>query len=88
MAMALSSAPVGTATLGAAAWGQLDMAGETPEWAWYATYVVPCTNCADLLPSSERVSWGTDYTGSASYLMSRGSWGPEERQGFRCARTP
>ena len=38
-------APVGTPTLGAGRWGQLDMAGEDFEWNldWYATYVDPCT---------------------------------------------
>jgi formylglycine-generating enzyme required for sulfatase activity len=44
-------APVGTATLGAGLWGQLDLAGELLEWNldWLvSTYVDPCTDCAYL----------------------------------------
>ncbi len=42
-------APVGTATAGAASWGQLDMAGEFWQWNldWAtAAYVNPCVDCA------------------------------------------
>jgi sulfatase modifying factor 1 len=42
-------APVGTATLGAGAWGQLDMGGELLEWnldAYSSSYPNPCTDCA------------------------------------------
>jgi formylglycine-generating enzyme len=41
--------PVGTATLGAGLWGQLDLAGELWEWnldVWNQTYVDPCVDCA------------------------------------------
>ena len=46
-------APVGTATLGAGLWGQLDLAGEVCEWNldWLAlsgNYADPCTDCAYL----------------------------------------
>jgi formylglycine-generating enzyme required for sulfatase activity len=49
-------APVGTATLGAGIWGQLDMEGEVSEWnldldndlAEDRPYNGPCTDCADL----------------------------------------
>jgi sulfatase modifying factor 1 len=48
-------APVGTATLGAARWGQLDMVGELWEWnldatKTYVQYVDPCINCSYLPP--------------------------------------
>jgi formylglycine-generating enzyme len=49
-------APVGTATLGAGLWGQLDMAGELFEWNldwYYAIYVDPCTDCAYLLARAD-----------------------------------
>ena len=54
-------APVGTATLGAGLWGQLDLAGNVWEWNldWYAThYVDPCTDCANLTAASYRVRPG------------------------------
>jgi formylglycine-generating enzyme len=43
-------APVGTATLGAGLWGQLDLAGSLYDWTldWYGGYVTPCTDCARL----------------------------------------
>ena len=60
-----SLAPVGTASLGAARWGQLDMAGNAQEWNldWYATYVNPCQDCAYLtMPGG---SAGRDLMGGA-----------------------
>ena len=86
-------APVGTATLGAGRWGQLDLAGELTEWNldWYAAYA-NCTDCADVTVSASRVTRGGLY----SYL----AWLPPTRSegetpsgrgpniGFRCARTP
>jgi formylglycine-generating enzyme required for sulfatase activity len=88
-------APVGTATLGAASWGQLDMAGEVSQWNldWYATYVDPCTNCAYLTTGSDRVFRGGGFDVNALGLL------PPIRQyndpslhdssfGVRCARTP
>ncbi len=52
-----SFAPVGTATLGAALWGQLDMAGELWEWNldWYGAYADPCADCADVTAASGRL---------------------------------
>jgi len=90
-------APVGTATLGAAHWGQMDMAGEMWEWNldWYANYVDPCIDCADLSPLSGRLVRGGYFYGGASYLLPPGrnnlDFGPAHRDGgigFRCARTP
>jgi sulfatase modifying factor 1 len=44
------AAPVGTATLGAGRWGQLDLAGNVNEWILdsYASYGEPCADCASL----------------------------------------
>ncbi len=88
-------APVGTATLGAAYWGQLDMEGEVWEWNldWVATYVDPCTNCAYLTSASYRVLRGSNWTSRKPYLLSPLRFGeaPTYRitfDGFRCARTP
>lgn len=66
-------APVGTATLGAARWGQLDMAGEVWQWTldWYSSsYDVPCTDCANLrspYPASVPAACGTRVARSTSY---------------------
>jgi formylglycine-generating enzyme required for sulfatase activity len=89
-------APVGTATLGAGVWGQLDLAGNIRQWNldWYATYVDPCVNCAYLSNNSSRVSRGGDFLDSSLFLVppSRGVGLPPadryEFMGFRCARTP
>jgi len=88
-------APVGTATLGAALWGQLDMAGEMWEWNVdvYAFYRNPCADCAYLTVASSRMTRGGGACNTASYLLpwSRGIGTPTDRQGgqgFRCARTP
>ncbi len=89
-------APVGTATLGAGLWGQLDLAGEVWEWNldWYAAYVDPCTDCADTTANSFRVLRGGYAIDIAYYLL------PPYRSyvnvptyrnfgiGFRCSRTP
>ena len=88
-------APVGTATLVAGYWGQLDMAGEVFEWTldWYGTYVNPCTNCAYLTTASSRVVRGGDFFNNPGYLLPpyRTPDGPGDGDnifGFRCARTP
>ncbi|MGH7294752.1 MAG: SUMF1/EgtB/PvdO family nonheme iron enzyme, partial [Polyangiaceae bacterium] len=91
-------APVGTASLGAGLWGQLDMAGDQWEWNldWYAPFVDPCTDCAYLTypPSfSYRVFRGGDFYNTATLLLSarQSTPGPASRNnnvGFRCARAP
>jgi formylglycine-generating enzyme len=96
-------APVGTATLGAGLWGQLDLAGEVWEWNldWYNTYVDPCVDCADfpqwlaplLTAAPPRVLRGGDFHNGASNLLppDRNISTPEARfggVGFRCARIP
>jgi len=89
-------APVGTATLGAGLWGQLDLAGEVYEWNldWDGTYVDPCTDCANLMaapaptpPASYRVVRGGSFfffVDPASYLLppSRGGVPPAGRGGL------
>jgi formylglycine-generating enzyme required for sulfatase activity len=94
-------APVGTATLGAGLWGQLDLAGNVWQWNldWSATYVDPCTDCAFLKATTARVLGGGDAEEDiglpADLTPSRvGSDVPTHRgfdvlgYGFRCARTP
>jgi formylglycine-generating enzyme required for sulfatase activity len=75
-------APVGTATLGAGVWGQLDLAGDVWEWNldWFAAYSA-CADCADLLEpapvvfpgqgaaSSDRVIRGGDFSNTEANLL-------------------
>jgi sulfatase modifying factor 1 len=93
---ATNIAPVGTTTLGAAHWGQLDMAGEVFEWTldWYAAYVDPCTDCASLSPTAVRVIRGGNYGGIPLNLQAANRdffEDPGDHDsviGFRCARSP
>ena len=87
-------APVGTATLGAGVWGQLDLAGNVWEWNldWYAAYV-PSTDGAYLTTATNRVLRGGVFYGVASTLLppSRDDKSPANRDyfiGFRCGRPP
>jgi formylglycine-generating enzyme len=89
-------ARVGTALSGAGAWAQLDLAGNMYQWDldWYAAYVNPCVDCANLtaLPSG-RVIRGGDFYHSTSLLLATSLYDamPSTRNytiGFRCARTP
>jgi formylglycine-generating enzyme required for sulfatase activity len=89
-------APVGTPTLGAGLWGQLDMAGELWEWVldWYAPYGDPCTDCANLNTTSLRVALGGHFSDVPPAITSYNRGGgavPVGRFnyiGFRCARAP
>jgi formylglycine-generating enzyme len=92
---AVNIAPVGTATLGAGRWGQLDLAGELAEWTldWYAPYLDPCVDCVYLTDFSYRVvrggSFGTDTENV--FPWAREGDVPGSRNafyGFRCARSP
>jgi formylglycine-generating enzyme required for sulfatase activity len=88
-------APVGTASLGAGAWGHLDMEGQVYEWVLdnYGTYVA-CTDCANLSAPPARILRGGNFNSPTSYLPP--AWrndnnNPAARydgMGFRCARTP
>ncbi len=88
-------APVGTATLGAGLWGQLDLEGNL--WQWVldrgATYVDPCTDCAYLTGSSDQVVRGEPFPVPASSLLPpTRAYDPAtfraDTGGFRCARAP
>jgi formylglycine-generating enzyme required for sulfatase activity len=88
-------APVGTASLGAGRWGQLDLVGNVIQWNldWFLAYAVPCTDCADLSPGSSRVSRGGNFVFAAQNLLPPHPAGdlPTVRigeLGFRCARAP
>jgi formylglycine-generating enzyme len=92
-------APVGTATLGVARWGQLDMTGDVYQWNldWYApTYAGPCDNCANLTEPStnaRRASQGGSFNQIRRKLFSsdRDASSPQFRYeglGIRCARSP
>jgi formylglycine-generating enzyme required for sulfatase activity len=89
-------APVGTATMGAGKWGQLDLAGEIWEWNldWKNTYVSPCTDCVSMTKASYRIVRGDNYGGSVNNLVPTvrgGDIAPEGRDsnfGFRCSRAP
>jgi formylglycine-generating enzyme required for sulfatase activity len=91
-----SIAPVGTATLGAGFWGQLDLAGELTEWSldWSAAFVDPCSDCAYLTSTTTgRVRQKTNFAGPVTFLVPTEQAGinPTFRRpgsGFRCARTP
>lgn len=77
-------------------YGQSDLAGNIWEWVqdWHASpYTNPCSNCANLAPSSNRVIRGGGFFNGPSYIASssRGSQPPNYRggaHGARCARLP
>ena len=91
-------APVGSATMGAGRWGQLDLSGEVSEWnldLHATTFGNPCNDCASLAGGSGRVNRGGSYRSSASpYLQSffRGDFlyatDRTSSFGIRCGRTP
>jgi formylglycine-generating enzyme required for sulfatase activity len=88
-------APVGTATRGAGPWGQLDLAGSMWEWNidWYAPYVDPCTDCANVAAGSYRLTRGGSFIDATWTLHPASiSYDPPANRhfyyGFRCARTP
>ncbi len=92
-------APVGTATLGAGRWGQLDLAGNVFQWNldWYAAYIDPCTDCADMTSvlgeENSRIHRGgaCDFDRGSLLPPARFSYDPTQRtpvEGVRCARSP
>jgi sulfatase modifying factor 1 len=89
-------APVGTASLGAGLWGQLDLVGDVFEWIldWHGNYVSPCTDCADLAPTPARLIRGGCFSYDTTYLLPSSQYedaDPATRAyalGLRCARAP
>jgi len=93
-------AKVGTATLGAGRWGQLDLSGSVWEWnldVYSAKMDAPCNDCAHLSGGSDRILPGGGFhSGLMPYMLAsnrtsinyattyRGDYGV----GVRCARTP
>jgi len=77
-------------------WGHSGLAGNVWEWVldWHASaYPMPCNDCANLMPGTNRVIRGGGFYYNASPLRaaSRGASAPTVRLsefGFRCARTP
>ncbi|WP_437830727.1 formylglycine-generating enzyme family protein [Sorangium sp. So ce1153] len=81
--------------LGDGRWGQSDLGGGLWEWVldWHAGYSAHCDDCANLAPSTSRVTRGGSWSNSGSYLLSsyRNNSDPEYRNiytGVRCARIP
>jgi formylglycine-generating enzyme required for sulfatase activity len=88
-------APVGTATAGAGLWGQLDLAGNVGEWTldWFAPYIGPSIDGANLTAASLRVTRGGYFESATSdllppYRISLPPSGRSNYDGFRCSRTP
>lgn len=92
-------APVGTATLGAGLWGQLDLTGEVQEWNldWSGgpTNETQCTDCALTDTSgvyknrvTSRAYWGSTADDLHPYSSAAPPANRTSQIGFRCARTP
>jgi formylglycine-generating enzyme required for sulfatase activity len=91
-------APVGTATLGAGLWGQLDLVGSLTDWNldWAGPYLHPCIDCAKVRAdpgTPVREAEGGGFYLPATYLSlpARSGARPDGRNGMmgvRCARTP
>jgi formylglycine-generating enzyme required for sulfatase activity/ABC-type phosphate transport system substrate-binding protein len=94
----MNIAPVGTASMGAGRYGQLDLAGEIWQWTldWYNghTYANQCTDCEyGKSDGLGRVPRGGCFLNSQTYFPPfRGNNDPTSRNGgiigFRCARPP
>jgi len=87
-----SIAPVGTPTLGAGVWGQLDLAGEIQQWTLdgFAPFVDPSTDGVFIGSATTRSLRGSNF-GSPLVPNPRGDAAPGHRfawVGFRCARPP
>jgi formylglycine-generating enzyme required for sulfatase activity len=75
--------------------GQSDLSGNVWEWNFdfYALYVTPCNDCANVTTSSSRVNRGGSYNLVSSALLAsyRNNNAPTTRDpsiGARCARAP
>jgi formylglycine-generating enzyme required for sulfatase activity len=88
-------APVGTATLGAGLWGQLDLAGDVVEWTLdgFANYVAPCVDCTYAAAGAGRVDRGGAFSDGKPQLLppyryNTSAMSRTDGLGFRCARAP
>jgi hypothetical protein len=86
-------AAVGTATLGVGRWGQLDLAGEMwePIVDESAPYANPCSDCAYLQTTPDRVLRGGGFIDTLNGPASRFDYPPSSpggELGIRCARAP
>lgn len=88
-------APVGTASLGAARWGQLDLTGDVWEWTldWAASYVDPSVDGAYLQPTMWRSLEGSAFSEMKGSLLATGGNSESPTMGsagtaVRCARPP
>jgi formylglycine-generating enzyme required for sulfatase activity len=92
-------APVGTASMGAARWGHLDVVGDEFEWTmdnYQATYPSPCNDCVNL-NGGPKVMRGSHWAGTEPFLH---PWYRDQAvvaiaattrsyaTGFRCVRAP
>ncbi len=88
--------PVGAAAKGAGRYGQLDIAGNVEEWTldWFAPYVDPCVDCAQVEPLSVRTIRGGSYDlvsrDLTPWFRGDGLYPPGRSAdvGVRCARPP
>jgi formylglycine-generating enzyme len=87
-----SKSPIGNGR-----WNHADLAGNVREWTldWHRSpYAeIPCDDCAQLDPVSNRVNRGGSFSGDVLYLTTsyRGNDSPTDRRtsvGVRCARAP
>jgi len=97
-------AAVGTATMGAGMWGQLDLVGDLEQWNIDSpdmfNYVEPCVDCTYISGATARVTRGTGFGQPNAFengnpvlqpFLVTGDEAPTTRDaqiGFRCARTP
>jgi formylglycine-generating enzyme required for sulfatase activity len=84
---------VGTKPAGDGRWGHSELAGNVLEWTldWAGSYVTPCNDCANLIPSASREVRGGNFSGGMNSLRTplRATLPPATRNaitGMRCAR--
>jgi formylglycine-generating enzyme required for sulfatase activity len=88
---------VGSKLAGNGLWGHAELAGNLSEWLldWNTTfYPTPCSDCANLDPTSARVHRGGGVTSNSTTVRTsvRTGMSPSQRGsgviGVRCARSP